>query len=86
MHTYIHACIYIYIYILLLRHISFVSELREVYVQLSIAQVGEEISAASFESLAIVPSNATKFDAKEMSLSDFSTLAQSQGAYVNIKK
>ncbi|CDI87697.1 hypothetical protein, conserved [Eimeria praecox] len=54
--------------------------------KLSLVQVGQQVTAASFESLAIVPSNATKFDASEMTHSDFAALAKSQGAYVNLTK
>ncbi|KAL8434885.1 hypothetical protein ACSSS7_002851 [Eimeria intestinalis] len=49
-------------------------------------QVGEEITPSSFDSLAILPSNATKLDVPEMSLSDFVTVANAQGVYVSLKK
>ncbi|KAL8452308.1 hypothetical protein Emag_002427 [Eimeria magna] len=49
-------------------------------------KVGEEISPSSFESLAILPSNATKLDVPEMSLSNFVTVANAQGLYVSLKK
>ncbi|KAL8452197.1 hypothetical protein Emed_001504 [Eimeria media] len=48
--------------------------------------VGEEISPSSFESLAILPSNATKLDVPEMSLSNFVTVANAQGVYLSLKK
>lgn len=54
--------------------------------QLSPVEVGQEVNINAFECLAIVPSNATKFDVKEMPHSDFMALANSQGVYVNLKK
>ncbi|CDJ37031.1 hypothetical protein, conserved [Eimeria tenella] len=54
--------------------------------KLSPVEVGQEVTINAFECLAVVPSNATKFNVKEMPHSDFMALANSQGVYVNLKK